>query len=106
MNQSFIDRLKEHPRHKRHMYAAGSSLVIVAIIFGVWISVGNSGVNGDGQVMAVQERREEKSGESFASFKSSMAQIFTGFQTVVETVKGTFSGNNDVYQSEDPFRIK
>lgn len=101
--QSFLDRLREHPTHKRHMYAAGSSLAIVAVIFVIWLTVKMPGQS-ENQVVAVEDTKTQQTESILGSFGDSVGQVFTGFKNAVSSFTDNLGGKESYESNTDPFQ--
>ena len=107
METSFIDRLKEEPKHKRHMYAAGTSFVIVAVIFAVWISVKLPALRGETKVIAVEQKKQPTDTESiFGAFGNDVGQVLTGFKNAFSSVKEKFGAKTQYEANPNPFQTE
>ncbi|MSR73305.1 hypothetical protein EXS61_01725 [Candidatus Parcubacteria bacterium] len=85
---NFIEKLKTQPEQKKQAIAFFTSFFIVAIIFGVWLSVHFFSVSDD--VVAIKENTSSP----FQSLNENLASSFEGIKGVVADFKGEMSNLN------------
>lgn len=89
------------------MYAAGSSLAIVAVIFVIWLTVQMPGTNGENQVVAIEDQKKQGETESLmGSFGDGVGQVFTGFKNAFGSVKEMFSAKESYESNPNPFQTE